>query len=456
MSSSFESLTLALEDWFATPIAKLPDALRQRVVQEFFPMPWDTLSADQRRSVALQLDYQHDPAMENDRQDWWDFFQRMDAVKAQITDWNAVATPTAGELALKERRLVELQQELARMDAQVRHARGDYFPQRELTDAKDEAPVAAPTQAVRYIAYPKAMHQLAARLGATPEELAAWMWLGPEHAGLAAYVNANELEPPPRFHFGLGGGYDYVAPLMAAWFVEEEIAHFEPTDRYITGAALVKRWGEKPGLQPEAFILAKIRESRLQDIHPMYGGTRGTFHEYADFPPLESGLFSMSEVAKVEAEDFSVQEDSIGNSANGEKASIKEPSTASKARRPETASAESPTQTVGLGSPEWRRETARAAANAKHAKPGGSRDKKRQIREVGKLLGLPVVRIIRTRIGTLRLGDLKPRQTLTAEIVSGDGAKQEVPLLCRIDTLDELEYYRNGGILHYVLRKLAA
>ncbi|HCR71860.1 MAG TPA: pseudouridine synthase [Anaerolineae bacterium] len=36
--------------------------------------------------------------------------------------------------------------------------------------------------------------------------------------------------------------------------------------------------------------------------------------------------------------------------------------------------------------------------------------KKRQIREVGKLLGLPVVKIIRLRIGTLRLGDLKPRQ----------------------------------------------
>ena len=36
--------------------------------------------------------------------------------------------------------------------------------------------------------------------------------------------------------------------------------------------------------------------------------------------------------------------------------------------------------------------------------------KKRQIREVGRLLGLPVVKIIRLRIGTLRLGDLKPRQ----------------------------------------------
>ena len=36
--------------------------------------------------------------------------------------------------------------------------------------------------------------------------------------------------------------------------------------------------------------------------------------------------------------------------------------------------------------------------------------KKRQIREIGKLLGLPVVKIIRLRIGTLKLGNLKPRQ----------------------------------------------
>ena len=42
------------------------------------------------------------------------------------------------------------------------------------------------------------------------------------------------------------------------------------------------------------------------------------------------------------------------------------------------------------------------------------------------------------------------------QTIFGDGSTQQVPLLCRIDTLDELEYYRNGGILHYVLRKLAA
>jgi aconitate hydratase len=33
---------------------------------------------------------------------------------------------------------------------------------------------------------------------------------------------------------------------------------------------------------------------------------------------------------------------------------------------------------------------------------------------------------------------------------------KKVPILCRIDTLDEIEYFKNGGILHYVLRDLAA
>jgi aconitate hydratase len=51
---------------------------------------------------------------------------------------------------------------------------------------------------------------------------------------------------------------------------------------------------------------------------------------------------------------------------------------------------------------------------------------------------------------------LKPRITMQAEIAFADGRKQTVPLLCRIDTLDELDYFRNGGILHYVLRSLAA
>jgi aconitate hydratase len=42
------------------------------------------------------------------------------------------------------------------------------------------------------------------------------------------------------------------------------------------------------------------------------------------------------------------------------------------------------------------------------------------------------------------------------EIKRANGSTLSVPVQCRIDTLDEIEYFRNGGILHYVLRNLAA
>ncbi|ACJ00723.1 aconitate hydratase AcnA [Rhodospirillum centenum] len=51
---------------------------------------------------------------------------------------------------------------------------------------------------------------------------------------------------------------------------------------------------------------------------------------------------------------------------------------------------------------------------------------------------------------------LKPRMTLALTITRADGSKQTVDLLCRIDTLDEVDYYKHGGILQYVLRSLAA
>ena len=43
-----------------------------------------------------------------------------------------------------------------------------------------------------------------------------------------------------------------------------------------------------------------------------------------------------------------------------------------------------------------------------------------------------------------------------AQIVFPDGSVKTAPLLVRIDTLDELEYFKNGGILPYVLRQLAS
>ncbi|WP_137871553.1 aconitate hydratase AcnA [Sphingopyxis sp. 2PD] len=54
------------------------------------------------------------------------------------------------------------------------------------------------------------------------------------------------------------------------------------------------------------------------------------------------------------------------------------------------------------------------------------------------------------------VADLKPRQTVTVNVTRPDGSTFSFDTLCRIDTANEVEYYMNGGILHYVLRKLAA
>ena len=54
------------------------------------------------------------------------------------------------------------------------------------------------------------------------------------------------------------------------------------------------------------------------------------------------------------------------------------------------------------------------------------------------------------------LEQIKPRQRMVARVSYADGRAKEVPVLCRIDTLDELDDFKNGGILQYVLRDLAA
>jgi aconitate hydratase len=56
----------------------------------------------------------------------------------------------------------------------------------------------------------------------------------------------------------------------------------------------------------------------------------------------------------------------------------------------------------------------------------------------------------------LGLEDLQPQQRITLVIKRRDGSKQEVRLLSRIDTAIEVDYYRQGGILPYVLRELIA
>ena len=53
-------------------------------------------------------------------------------------------------------------------------------------------------------------------------------------------------------------------------------------------------------------------------------------------------------------------------------------------------------------------------------------------------------------------GGIDPRMDVDCEITRGDGSTEDITLLCRIDTADEVEYFRHGGILQFVLRRLKA
>jgi len=57
-------------------------------------------------------------------------------------------------------------------------------------------------------------------------------------------------------------------------------------------------------------------------------------------------------------------------------------------------------------------------------------------------------------IDVLGLQDIRPQQELTLVIQRADGTRRELKVKSRIDTAIEVDYYKHGGILPYVLREL--
>ncbi|MDB5704747.1 MAG: acnA, partial [Sphingomonas bacterium] len=54
------------------------------------------------------------------------------------------------------------------------------------------------------------------------------------------------------------------------------------------------------------------------------------------------------------------------------------------------------------------------------------------------------------------VADIRPRQDVEVILTRADGRTETFTTRCRIDTVNELEYFLHGGILQYVLRNLAA
>jgi aconitate hydratase len=74
-----------------------------------------------------------------------------------------------------------------------------------------------------------------------------------------------------------------------------------------------------------------------------------------------------------------------------------------------------------------------------------------------KIEGWQKLNLIGDEIVSIRgLADVSPRKTLTVELYRpSDGRVARFPVICRIDTPTELDYFKNGGVLNYVLRNLA-
>jgi aconitate hydratase len=51
--------------------------------------------------------------------------------------------------------------------------------------------------------------------------------------------------------------------------------------------------------------------------------------------------------------------------------------------------------------------------------------------------------------------DVKPKQMITVDVTKEDGSTMQFEVMCRLDSPVEIDYYRNGGILHTVLRSIA-
>ena len=70
--AEFKSLTARLGDHWTKPLAKLPKGLAKEVEQAFTPFTWDSIGPTARASLASQIDYNNDPAMEAHRTAVWE------------------------------------------------------------------------------------------------------------------------------------------------------------------------------------------------------------------------------------------------------------------------------------------------------------------------------------------------------------------------------------------------
>ena len=159
----------------------------------------------------------------------------------------------------------------------------------------------------KFISYSIAIEILNKKFSTTPDEIAVWIFLG----YLKAQTDVFNYDHPPRFKFNPGPNNNFKIQLNHCWFIKKSIEKFYPLKRYITGKALIAKWGTFPHIVPLEYIMAKIEEGRLEDIHPLTGFSQGSYaarnlSNLNEFPSLKEALFALSEIEEIERIDFGI------------------------------------------------------------------------------------------------------------------------------------------------------
>lgn len=296
--AAYNSLEQVLDGWFGCSFAELPNPLKRRVIADFHHFKWDELSPDQRRSLARQHDYERDPATADHREFWFNFYAGLHDLDREIEKWERVSAPTALDLKQKE---VELQ---SLRDKKAHHLRlRDMFLERRFPRIMNDSETAIDgNEEETYLALPAALERLKVRLDTNIEEIAAWVFMGPDEGGLRAFTKPRHRSEVSRFWFEPEMDPDYEALLFNCWFSAAEIDGFKPGERFMAGKRLIVRWEDSLGEKTKDFIVAKVVAGELTDLHPVKGATAATDSESNDFPAMETGLFSMGEIEEIEQE----------------------------------------------------------------------------------------------------------------------------------------------------------
>lgn len=137
-SSTYQALLPVAEHYAETRLGELPAEVAKFISERIFPLPWDSLSASQRREAAHQYDAQHDPAFEAYNTYCFELYAKRDELEDEQRKIELMPAATPSEYDVRRKLLADVKKGMDEVDAQLRALDGLTMDQ--VRNFKPEAP----------------------------------------------------------------------------------------------------------------------------------------------------------------------------------------------------------------------------------------------------------------------------------------------------------------------------